>query len=160
MVLVTASLLPLSTTATTDEPSLGSDRTFRSVVAYLLPVILSLGMGAIVSEAELLGFGIEATLTGGRVTRRLSSCSRDVSLGDNSIDAVEAGAGYATCAPSPGSTAPATPTPNAVMTAAGTAILAARAARGGRMARRGRGLDTCSQSPEKNETKALSPAGV
>jgi hypothetical protein len=96
MVLVTASFFPLSTTATTDESSLGSVRTFRSVVAYLLPVILSLRIGAIVSEAEVVGFGIEATLTGARVSRRLSSCCRAVSLGDNSVDAVEAGAGYAT----------------------------------------------------------------
>jgi hypothetical protein len=161
MVLVTASLLPFLTTATTDAPVLGSVRTFRSVVAYFLPVILSFRIGAIVSEAELLGLGIAARLTGGRALRRLSSCSRAlVSLGDESTDAVEAGAGYATWASSPGITAPATPTPNAVMTIAGTAILTARAASGGRIALRGRGLDTCSHSPEQNETKALSPAGV
>src|SRR5829696_9967268 len=161
MVLVTASLVPLSTTATTDAPFLGSVRTFRSVVAYLRSVILSFRIGAIVSEAELVGLGIAARLAGRRVVPRLSSWLRVIlSLGDESSDAVEAGAGYATWAPSPGITAPATPTPNAVMTTAGTAILTARAASGGRIALRGRGLGTCSHSPEQNETKALSPAGV
>ena len=83
-----------------------------------------------------------------------------VSLGDDSSDAVEAGAGYATCGSSPGITAPATPTPSAVTTAVGIAIRAKRAASDGRIALRGRGLDTCSHSPDKNETKALSPGGV
>jgi hypothetical protein len=130
-------------------------------VAYLLSMTLSLRIGAIVSEAELLGFGIEAILTGDRVARRLSPCSRAaVSLGDESTNAVEAGTGYATCGSSPGITAPATPTPNAVITAVGTAIRTVRAAKDGRIALRGRGLDTSSHSPEQNETKALSPAGV
>ena len=103
----------------------------------------------------------EATLTGGRVMRRLGCCVRSlVTLGDDSTDAVVAGAGYATCGSSPGITAAATPTPNAVTTTVGIAIRATRAARGGRIALRGRGLDTCSHSPDKNETKALSPAGV
>jgi hypothetical protein len=111
--------------------------------------------------SEILGFGAEATLTRGRAVRRLSSCPRPaVSLGDNAADAVEAGAGYASCGSSPGMTAPATPTPNAVITAVGTAMRTTRTARGGRIALRGRGLDTCSQSPEQNETKALSRQGV
>jgi hypothetical protein len=117
-------------------------------------------IGAIVSDADTFGFRSEATCTGGRVTRRLGSCVRSLSLGDGSSDTVEAGAGYATCGSSPGITAPATPTPSAVTTAVGIAIRAKRAASDGRIALRGRGLDTCSQSPDKNETKALSPGGV
>jgi hypothetical protein len=153
MVFVTDSLVPLFTSATTEALLLGSVLTFRSVVAYLLPVILSRRMGAIVSEAELVGFGAEATFTGRRLVPRLSSCPRAAaSLGD-STDAVEAGTGNASCGSSPGMTAPATPTPNAVITAVGTAMRATRAARGGRIALRGRGLDTCSQSPEQMRPK-------
>ncbi|HZL75081.1 MAG TPA: hypothetical protein VFB83_06870 [Propionibacteriaceae bacterium] len=71
-VLVIASLVPLSTSATTVALLLGSVLTFRSVVAYLLPMILSRGAGVIVSEAELVGFGAAATLTGARLLPRLS----------------------------------------------------------------------------------------
>jgi hypothetical protein len=157
-VLVIASLVPLSTSATTEALLLGSVLTFRSVVAYLLPMILSRGAGAIVSEAELVGFGAAATLTGGRLLPRLSFSPRPAaSLSDESADAVEAGAGYASCGSSPGMTAPATPTPNAVITAVGMAIRATRAARGGRIALRGRGLDTCSQSPEQMRPKRYLP---
>lgn len=158
MVLVTATLFPLSTTPTTDALALGSVRTFRSFVAYLRPITLRDRIGAIVSDADTLGFRNEATSTGGRVTRRLGSCVRSlVSLGEGSSDAVEAGAGYATCGSSPGITAPATPTPRAVTTAVGITIRAKRAACDGRIALRGRGLDTCSQSPDKMRPKRYLP---
>jgi hypothetical protein len=92
MVLVTASFVPVRTTATTDASLLGSVRTFRPVVAYFLSMIFRDRIGAIVSEAELFGFGVAAILTGVRVTPRLSSCFRAlVSLGDESTDDVEAG---------------------------------------------------------------------
>lgn len=157
-VAVTDSLVPASTTATTAESSLASVRTFRSVVAYFLSVTLS--FGDIVSETEILGLSAKAPLTGGRVLRRLASWLRAVvSLDDDSTDADAdaAGAGYATCGSSPGMTAPATPTPNAVITVAGTAIRAARTASDGRIALRGRGLDTCSASPEKMRPKRYLP---
>jgi hypothetical protein len=159
-VAVTDSLVPASTTVTTAESSLASVRTFNSVVAYFLSITLS--FGDIVSETEILGLSATALLTGGRVLRRLSSCLRAVvSLDDDSTDAdadaEAAGAGYATCGSSPGMTAPATPTPNAVITVAGTAIRAARTASDGRMALRGRGLDTCSASPEKMRPKRYLP---
>src|SRR5512133_837499 len=155
-VAVTDSLVPASTTATTAESSLGSVRTFRSVVAYFLSITLS--FGDIVSETAILGLSATALSTGGRVLRRLSSWLRAVvSLDDDSTDAEAAGAGYATCGSSPGITAPATPTPNAVITVAGTAIRAARTASDGRIALRGRGLDTCSASPEKMRPKRYLP---
>src|SRR5688572_32157180 len=156
MVLVTATLLPLSTTATTDASELGSVRTFRSVVAYLRPITLRIG--AIVSDTEIFGLLSEAIWTGGRLTRRLGSCVRSlVSLGDDTTDVMEAGAGYATCGSSPGITAPATPTPNAVTTAVGIAIRATRAASGGRIALRGRGLDTFRTPPRKMRPKRYLP---
>jgi hypothetical protein len=153
-VFVTASLVPLFTSATTEALLLGFVLTFRSVVAYLLPMILSRRTGAIVSEAELVGFGTDTTSTGRQLVPRLSCWPRAAaSPRDESTDAVEAGAGYASCGSSPGMTAPATPAPNAVITAVGRAMRTTRAARGGRIALRGRGLDTCSQSPEQMRPK-------
>jgi len=109
-------------------------------VAYLLSLILSFRTGLIVSDAELVGRGAASFRMGARAMWRLTSWVRARgALSGNTFDAVEAGAGYATSAPSPGMTAPATPAPNAVITAAGTAILATRTAKGGRIARRGRG---------------------
>src|SRR6188472_165 len=152
IVAVTDSLVPESTTATTAESSRASVRTFKSSVAYFLSITLS--FGDIVSETEILGLSAKALLTGGRVMRRLTSWLRAVvSLDDDLTDAVDARAGYATCGSSPGMTAPATPTPNAVMTNAGTAICAARTASDGRIALRGRGLDTCSVLPREMRPK-------
>src|SRR5215218_5190785 len=154
-VAVTASLVPASTSDTTEDSSVGSLRTFKLVMAYFSSITLS-ARGVIVSETVTLGFG-SAILTAVRLVRRLSCCSRAVvSAGVDSSDVVEAGAGYATCGASPGMTAAATPTPKAVITTVGTAIRPARTARDGRIALLGRGLDTCSASPETNETKALS----
>src|SRR5215217_9211229 len=93
IVAVTESLVPASASATTEESSFGSVRTFRSVVAYLLSITLSLRLriGVIVSDADVLGFG--AIVTGGRVARRLRSCRRaPVSIEVVSTD-VLAGAG-------------------------------------------------------------------
>jgi hypothetical protein len=97
-VAVTESLVPASATPTTEESSFGSVRTFRSVVAYLLSITLSLRLriGVIVSDADVLGFG--SIVTGGLVLRRLRSCRRApvsievVSTEDVSTDVV-AGAG-------------------------------------------------------------------
>jgi hypothetical protein len=117
---------------------------FRSVVAYLVSVTLSFGAVVIVSEAELLGLGAARLRIGALAMCRLTSCPRTSdALCVASTDAVEAGTGYATCAPSPpGITALATPTPNAVSNVAGTTIRASRTAKGGRIARRGRGRAT------------------
>jgi hypothetical protein len=94
MVLVTESLVPFLTTATTDASALGWVRMFSWVVAYLLSITLSDGVGVIVSEADVFGLPTEAILTGGRVMRRLGSRVRSlVPLGDDSTDTVEAGAG-------------------------------------------------------------------
>src|SRR5215217_4700785 len=153
-VAVTDSFVPASTTATTEASSLASVRRFKSVVAYLLSITLSFGArtGEIVSEVEVFGFGAAAVFNGDRVVRRLRYWLRAArSTADDSTDAVDAG--YATCGASPGITAPATPTPNAVIKAAGTAIRDARTATVGRIALRGRGLDTCSASPEKMRPK-------
>jgi hypothetical protein len=116
---------------------------FRSDVAYLVSVTLSFGAVVIVSEAELLGLGAARLRIGALAMCRLTSCPRTSdALCVASTDAVEAGTGYATCAPSPGMTALATPTPNAVSNVAGTTIRASRTAKGGRIARRGRGRAT------------------
>jgi hypothetical protein len=94
IVLVTESLLPFLTTATTDEGALGWVRTFSWVVAYLVSITLSDRVGVIVSEADVFGLSTEAILTGGRVMRRLGSRVRSlVPLGDDSTKTVEAGAG-------------------------------------------------------------------
>jgi hypothetical protein len=94
IVLVTESLVPFPTTATTDESALGWVRTFSWVVAYLLSITFSDRVGVIVSEADDLGLLTEAILTGARVVRRLGSRVRSlVPLGDDSTNTVEAGAG-------------------------------------------------------------------
>jgi len=112
-------------------------------VAYLVSVTLSFGAVVIVSEAELLGLGAARLRIGALAMCRLTSCPRTSdALCVTSTDAVEAGTGYATCAPSPGMTALATPMPNAVSNVAGTTIRASRTAKGGRIARRGRGRAT------------------
>jgi hypothetical protein len=93
-VLVTESLVPLFTTATTEESAFGCVRTFTSVVAYLLSITLRDSTGVIVSEADAVGLRTEAISTGGRVTRRLGACVRSlVPLGDESTETVKAGAG-------------------------------------------------------------------
>jgi len=93
-VLVTESVVPLLTVATTDASALGWVRTFSWVVAYLLSTTLSDRFAVIVSDAEAFGLATEAILTGGRVMRRLGSRLRSlVPLGDDSTDTVVAGAG-------------------------------------------------------------------
>lgn len=142
-VAVTDSFAPAFTSPTTDAFSAASVRTFRSVVAYLLSTTLSRGDGVIVSDADLVGFGAARLRIGARAMCRLTSWPRASATPTvESIDEVEAGAGYATRAPSPGMTALATPTPKAVSNAAGTTTRASRTAKGGRIARLGRGRAT------------------
>ena len=104
----------------------------------LLPLALGL--------AEAFGVGLnEGRLRRSRLTSGLRSVVR---LGVAEVETLDAGAGYAIWACSPGQVAAATAAPVTATNAAGTTTLARRTARIGRSARRGRGRAKILHSPE------------